>query len=150
MLFLWICLLFPLAWASPLPVSELEEAVDVLLTTMEAHEKKIKNLQEEMYNIGDVLEKQAFLLKHLEEIVEDKKDPGYTDDVGQEEVREDEVEDQVLSDELKKIRDLKDEANLNIEKEYVDFPSPAEVVEEEMLSSSESEETEEVENPEEK
>lgn len=123
--------------------------MDVLLTTMEAHEKKIKTLQEEMYNIGDVLEKQAFLLKHLEEIVEDKKDPGYTDDVGQEEVRENEVEEQVLSDELKKIRDLKDEANLNSEKEYMDFPSPAEVVEEEMLSSSDSEETEEEENPEE-
>ena len=29
-----------------------------------------------MYNVGDVLEKQAILLRQLEEVVEDKKDPG--------------------------------------------------------------------------
>lgn len=73
---LWICLLAPLALASPIPISELEEAVDVLLTTVEAHGKKIKNLENVLYNVGDVLEKQAFLLSQLEEIVEDKKDQG--------------------------------------------------------------------------
>lgn len=78
MRFLWIALVLvlPLVWTNPIPLADLEEAIDVLLTTVEAHERKIKTLQDEMYNVGDVLEKQAFLLRQLEEVVEDKKDPG--------------------------------------------------------------------------
>lgn len=68
MWFLLISLLVPIVWTNPIPVSELEEAVDVLLTSVEAHGRKIKILQDEMYNVGDVLEQQVFLLKQLKEI----------------------------------------------------------------------------------
>ncbi|XP_048760001.2 X-linked retinitis pigmentosa GTPase regulator-interacting protein 1-like [Ostrea edulis] len=131
---LWICLLAPLALASPIPISELEEAVDVLLTTVEAHGKKIKNLENVLYNVGDVLEKQAFLLSQLEEIVEDKKDQGYSDDVGQEEVKDDQVQEQVLSEELEKIRGLKSKTEVDPEEIYEteSLQEPEEVVEEEV------------------
>mmetsp|Transcript_23972 Transcript_23972/g.38338 ORF Transcript_23972/g.38338 Transcript_23972/m.38338 type:complete len:160 (+) Transcript_23972:139-618(+) len=120
MRFLWIALVLvlPLVWTNPIPLADLEEAIDVLLTTVEAHERKIKTLQDEMYNVGDVLEKQAFLLRQLEEVVEDKKDPGYADEIGEEEVKGNKVEEQVLSEEIQKIRNLNPATEANPE-EYV-------------------------------
>lgn len=122
----------PMVWTNPIPVSELEEAVDVLLTSVEAHERKIKTLQDEMYNVGDVLEQQVFLLKQLKEIVEDKKDPGYSDDIGAEEVKDTKVEEKVLNDELQKIRNLRPEDSEGEEEEH-----PAEVEETEVENESE-------------
>lgn len=134
MWFLWICLLVPMVWTNPIPVSELEEAVDVLLTSVEAHERKIRTLQDEMYNVGDVLEQQVFLLKQLKEIVEDKKDPGYADEIGGEEVQDTKVEERVLSDELQKIRNLKPEIDTYEEEEE---EHPAEIEETEVEHESE-------------
>ncbi|XP_078317891.1 uncharacterized protein LOC111120613 [Crassostrea virginica] len=148
MRFLWIALVLvlPLVWTNPIPLADLEEAIDVLLTTVEAHERKIKTLQDEMYNVGDVLEKQAFLLRQLEEVVEDKKDPGYADEIGEEEVKGNKVEEQVLSEEIQKIRNLNPATEANPE-EYVTegaVISQTEVVEpeEESEESTESESAE--------
>lgn len=125
-------------------MSELEEAVDVLLTSVEAHERKIKTLQDEMYNVGDVLEQQVFLLKQLKEIVEDKKDPGYADEIGAEEVKDTKVEERVLNDELQKIRGLKPEDSEEEEEEHPAEVEETEVEEtkvEEMEVENESEES---------
>lgn len=144
MWFLLISLLVPMVWTNPIPVSELEEAVDVLLTSVEAHGRKIKTLQDEMYNVGDVLEQQVFLLKQLKEIVEDKKDPGYADEIGAEEVKDTKVEERVLNDELQKIRGLKPEDSEEEEEEHPAEVEETEVEEtevEEMEVENESEES---------
>ncbi|XP_052687348.1 uncharacterized protein LOC128166299 [Crassostrea angulata] len=144
MWFLLISLLVPMVWTNPIPVSELEEAVDVLLTSVEAHGRKIKTLQDEMYNVGDVLEQHVFLLKQLKEIVEDKKDPGYADEIGAEEVKDTKVEERVLNDELQKIRGLKPEDSEEEEEEHPAEVEETEVEEtkvEEMEVENESEES---------
>lgn len=133
-----------MVWTNPIPVSELEEAVDVLLTSVEAHGRKIKTLQDEMYNVGDVLEQQVFLLKQLKEIVEDKKDPGYADEIGAEEVKDTKVEERVLNDELQKIRGLKPKDSEEEEEEHPAEVEDTEVEEtkvEEMEVENESEES---------
>ena len=42
MRFIWIALVLvlPLVWTNSIPLADLEEAIDVLLTTVEAHERK--------------------------------------------------------------------------------------------------------------
>lgn len=118
--------------------------MDVLLTSVEAHGRKIKTLQDEMYNVGDVLEQQVFLLKQLKEIVEDKKDPGYADEIGAEEVKDTKVEERVLNDELQKIRGLKPEDSEEEEEEHPAEVEETEVEEtkvEEMEVENESEES---------
>lgn len=59
---------------------------------------------------------------------------GYSDDVGQEEVKDDQVQEQVLSEELEKIRGLKSKTEVDPEEIYEteSLQEPEEVVEEEV------------------